>query len=37
MSHDDGLPGGSVNQSLLKIPMTAHILGCCIGAGARVG
>jgi cholesterol oxidase len=33
-----GLPGGSINESILNIPMTAHILGgCCIGDSPRTG
>ena len=33
-----GEPGGSVNESILNIPMTAHILGgCCIGDSPRTG
>jgi cholesterol oxidase len=33
-----GEPGGSINESVLNIPMTAHILGgCCIGESAEAG
>jgi len=34
----DGIPAGSVNEGLLNIPMTAHILGGCpIGLNANDG
>ena len=33
-----GVPGGSLNESILDIPITAHILGgCCIGDGPGTG
>ena len=33
-----GVPGGSLNESILDIPITAHILGgCCIGDGPAAG
>jgi cholesterol oxidase len=34
----NGIPAGSVNEGLLNIPMTAHILGGCpIGLNANDG
>jgi cholesterol oxidase len=34
----DGYPMGTVNESLLNIPITAHILGgCCIGDSPQTG
>ncbi|HEX6492981.1 MAG TPA: GMC oxidoreductase, partial [Candidatus Dormibacteraeota bacterium] len=33
-----GVPGGSLNESILDIPITAHILGgCCIGDAPAAG
>jgi cholesterol oxidase len=34
----NGIPSGTINEALLNIPMTAHILGGCpFGADAREG